>query len=72
MYIDCVTNNGKPYLRVAESYSIKVDGVRKGRKRTIMNIGPLARFDDGRPDYLARLKKSFLDGLPIIDGLGHL
>ena len=72
MYIDCVTNNGKPYLRVAESYSTRVNGVRKTRKRTIMNIGPLARFDDGMPDYLARLKKSFLDGRPIIEGLDHL
>ena len=72
MYIDCVTNNGKPYLRVAESYTTRVNGVRKSRKRTILNIGPLARFNDGMPDYLARLKKSFLDGHPIIDGLDHL
>ena len=72
MYIDCVTNNGKPYLRVAQSYTTRVDGVRKTRKRTILNIGPLARFDDGEPDYLARLKKSFLEGHPLIDGLEHL
>ena len=72
MYIDCVTNNGKPYLRVAESYTTRVDGVRKTRKRTIMNIGPMARYDDGEPGYLARLKKSFLDGHPIIEGLDHL
>jgi len=72
MYIDCVTNNGKPYLRVAESYTIKVDGVRKSRKRTIRNLGPLSRFDDGKPDFLSRLKKSFVDGCPIIDGLSDL
>ena len=72
MYIDCVKNSGKPYLRVAESYSIQVDGVRKNRKRTIRNIGPLSRFDDGKPDFLARLKKSFLDGEPIIEGLDDL
>lgn len=72
MYIDCVTNNGKPYLRVAESYTIKVNGVRKSRKRTIRNLGPFSRFDDGKPDFLARLKKSFLDGYPIIDGLSDL
>ena len=41
MYIDCVTNSGKPYLRVVESYSVTVDGVRKNRKRTVRNIGPL-------------------------------
>lgn len=72
MYIDCVTNSGKPYLRVAESYSVQVNGVRKNRKRTIRNIGPLSRFDDGQPNFLGRLKKSFLDGSPIIDGLSDL
>lgn len=72
MHIDCVTNSGKPYLRVAESYSVQVNGVRKNRKRTIRNIGPLSRFDDGQPNFLARLKKSFLDGCPIIDGLADL
>jgi len=72
MYIDCVTNSGKPYLRVAESYSVRVDGIRKNRKRTVRNLGPLARFDDGEPEFLARLKQSFLDGAPIIDGLTDL
>jgi len=72
MYIDCVINSGKPYLRIAESYSIKVDGVRKNRKRTIRNIGPLSRFDDGKPDFLIRLKQSFKDGCPMIDGLSDL
>lgn len=72
MYIDCVTNNGKPYLRVAESYTVKVDGVRKIRKRTIRNIGPLSRYDDGKPDFLLRLKQSFKDGCPIINGLSDL
>lgn len=72
MYIDQVKNSGKPYLRVAESYSVKVDGVRKNRKRTVRNIGPLARFDDGKPDFLERLRQSFKDGTPIIDGLDDL
>jgi hypothetical protein len=72
MYIDCVSNNGKPYLRVAESYSVTVDGGRKTRKRTIRNLGPLSRFDDGKPDFLPRLKQSFLEGHPIIEGLADL
>jgi transposase len=72
MYIDCVTNNGKPYLRVAESYSVTVEGVRKNRKRTVRNIGPLSRFDDGKPDYLERLRQSFKDGAPIIEGLDDI
>ncbi len=72
MYIDQVVNSGKPYLRVAESYSVRVDGVRVNRKRTIRNIGPLSRFDDGKPDFLRRLKQSFKDGHPIIPGLDDL
>jgi transposase len=72
MYIDCVKNNGKPYLRVAQSYSIRVDGVLKTRKRTIKNIGPLMRFYDGKPNFLKRLKDSFKEGNPIIDGLDDI
>ena len=72
MYIDQVVNSGKPYLRVAESYSVRVYGVRKNKKRTVRNIGPLSRFDDGQPDFLRRLKKSFKDGSPIIAGLDDL
>jgi len=72
MYIDCVKNSKKPYLRVAESYSIVENGIRKNRKRTIRNIGPFSRFDDGKPDFLKRLKNSFKDGRPIIDGLSDL
>jgi len=72
MYVDCVTNSGKPYIRVAESYSVRVDGVRKNRKRTIRNVGPAARFDDGKPDFIKRLKQSFKDGEPIIPGLEDL
>lgn len=72
MHIDCRNNNGKPYLVVVESYSAKVDGVRKNRKRVIRNVGPVSRFDDGKPDFIARLKKSFLEGTPIISGLDDL
>jgi len=72
MHIDCFMNNGKPYLRVAESYSVRENGVRKNRKRTVRNIGPVSRFDDGGPDFLGRLKRSFKEGHPIIDGLDDL
>lgn len=47
MYVDCVTNSGKPYLRVAESYSINENGVRKNRKRTVRNLG-LALMTESR------------------------
>ena len=69
MYIDCVKNSNNPYLRVAESYSVRENGKLKNRKRTIRNIGPLSKFDDGRPDFLQRLRQSFGDGNPIIPSL---
>jgi len=72
MHIACLKNHGIPYLQVMESYSIKVDGIHKSRKRVIRNLGPLSRFDDGKPDFLSRLRKSFKDGKPIIDGLDDL
>ena len=36
---------------------------------THLSIGPLSRFDDGKPDYVKRLKKSFKEGCPLIDSL---
>ena len=33
------------------------------------NIGPASRFDDGKPDFLKRLKASYNAGNPIIDEL---
>ena len=72
MHIDKNANNGIPYLRVVESYSVMVDGVKKNRKRLVRNIGPLSRYDDGKPDYVRRLKKSFLDGSPMIESLKDL
>lgn len=67
MYIEKVKNNGTEYLRLVESiYSPRAKG---GRKKTILNIGPLSKFDDGKPDYVQRLKESFKRGDPIIDSL---
>lgn len=67
MYIEKVKNNGIDYLRLVESvYSPNSKG---GRKKTILNIGPLSKFDDGKPDYVQRLKDSFKCGSPLIDSL---
>jgi transposase len=65
MHIVCLKNHGIDYLQVQESYSIRVNGVLK-------NIGPLSRFDDGKPDYLNRLRQSFRDGSPLIEELCEL
>jgi len=69
MYIACTKNHGIDYLQVHESYSVKENGAIKNRSRLIRNIGPLARFDDGKPDYLKRLRQSFKDRKPLIESL---
>jgi transposase len=72
MHIVCVKNHGIDYLQVQESYSVKVNGVLKNRKRILLNIGPLAKFDDGKPDFLRRLRQSFKNKKPIIPDLNNL
>ena len=38
-------------------------------KKTILSLGALAKHDDGKPDYLKRLRESFSDGKPLIKEL---
>lgn len=72
MYIDVFKNNGVEYIRLRESYRTKTeDGKVAIRKRTICNIGPLAKFSDGTPDYLEKLRESFRAGNPLIDELSQ-
>ena len=70
MFIEKVKNNGTDYLRLVEGVRIaNKNGYKTTHKRVILNIGPLKRFDDGQPDYVDRLKKSFKAGNPLIDKL---
>jgi transposase len=70
MFIDVFKNNGRDYLRLAESFRAQNDKREKvARKTVVLNIGPLEKFDDGQPDYLERLRKSFRAGIPLISSL---
>ena len=70
MFIDLNKNNGKDYLRLVESVRVtNKNGYKVSQKKTILNIGPLDRFDDGEPDYIGRLRKSFKAGNPLIPAL---
>ena len=69
MRLEIANNNSTKYIRVVESVWVEKDGKKVTRKRTIKNIGPLSRFDDGKPEYEARLKASFLSGQPLIPEL---
>ncbi len=70
MYIEKCTNNGTAYLRLVESYRAPNNkGVKVAKKKLVLNIGPLSKFDDGKPDYVRRLKESFKNGSPLIEAL---
>ena len=70
MFIEVVQNNGKKYLRLVQSIRvINNDGLKVSQKKVVKNIGPLDRYDDGEPDYVERLKKSYKAGVPLIPEL---
>lgn len=70
MYIECFSNNAKPYLRLVKSVRVtNSKGKKIPQKQVVFNIGPLDRFDDGLPDFVKRLKDSFKAGNPLIPAL---
>ncbi|WP_295085853.1 IS1634 family transposase [Ruminococcus sp.] len=70
MFVECYKNHGIETLRLVEGKSgTSKNGKRTVTKRVILTLGPLHRFDDGKPDYVKRLKQSFVDGNPLIDAL---
>ena len=71
MFLEIANNNGTKYIRICESVRIQDPVTKKTlpKKKTIKNIGPVSRFDDGKPDFIERLKASYQAGNPIIDEL---
>ncbi len=70
MYVECFKNNGIDYLRLVQSNRVKNSkGLKTARKKVVYNIGPLSKYDDGKPDFVERLKQSFKAGNPIIASL---
>ena len=70
MFVEVVQNNGNKYLRLVQSSRVvNKSGYKVSQKKVILNIGPLSRYDDGQPDYVERLKKSFKAGNPLIPAL---
>jgi len=68
MHIDVVDNNGKPYLKLMKSVRVEnASGKKVSRKELVKSIGPVDRYDDGKPDYIERLRKSFKAGQPLIE-----
>ena len=70
MFITINRVNGKKYLRLVNSIRVKnSDGYTMPRQQTVFNIGFLDKHDDGKPDYIERLRKSFKAGQPLIETL---
>ncbi len=70
MHIEAANNNGTKYLKLARCHrGTNSKGKRTIIKQVVLNIGPLSKFDDGKPGYLDRLRRSFRDGTPLIPAL---
>lgn len=70
MYVEAFKNNGIPYLRLVRNDRVtNKNGIKTSTKKVVLNIGPVSRYDDGQPDYVERLKKSFKAGTPFIPAL---
>ena len=70
MHIEAANNNGTKYLKLARCHrGTNSKGKRTIIKQVVLNIGPLSKYDDGKPGYLDRLRQSFRDGTPLIPAL---
>ena len=70
LHIEKQKSGSNEYLRLVSLKRMKSSN---GRlmigKKTIVSLGALAKHDDGRPDYLRRLRESFAEGRPLIKEL---
>ena len=70
MHIEQYKSNSRAYLRLVSGKRMK-DSL--GRpiigKRVVLSLGALAKHDDGKPDFLKRLRESFAEGRPLIKEL---
>ena len=70
MHIEKFTVRQRPYLRLVESKRcLSRNGKPISGKTLVLSLGPLSQHDDGKPDYLERLRKSFREGNPLIEAL---
>ncbi len=70
MHIEKYPCNGKYYLRLIKGKRMtNKNGQSIVGKQQVLSLGPLSKHDDGRPDYLERLRASFREGKPLIKEL---
>lgn len=68
-HIEQFKNNGIPYLRICEGRY--VSGLGRQKKIILKNLGPLSKYDDGKPDFLKRFREQFKNGDIDFDGLKY-
>ena len=53
MFLEIINNNGTKYIRVSETVRVTDYDSHKSvpRKKTVKNIGPVSRFDDGKTGF---------------------
>lgn len=61
------TNHNYRHLKLTDGVPTPVNGKMVQRARLTLNIGPLSRFDDHKPNYVRRLRESFKRGEPLVD-----
>lgn len=67
MFIDKCCIKGKTYLRLTQSIrKPNKQGKMVASKEIVLNLGKQEEYDDGKPDYLKRLRESFRAGHPLI------
>lgn len=70
LHIEKQKSGNNEYIRLVSLKRMKSSN---GRlmigKKTIVSLGALAKHDDGRPDFLKRLRESFSEGRPLIKEL---
>jgi hypothetical protein len=70
MFIDVFNNSGKKYLRLVKPVRVEnAEGKKVSQKHVLANIGPLSKYDEGKPYYVERLRQSLRARQPLIEGL---
>ncbi len=72
MYLEFYNNNGSRSVRIVRaSYEPNSKGVMTSKKKYVMFLGPVSRFDDGKPDFEARMREDFKNRKLKIDGFDY-
>lgn len=66
-HIECTGYKNAKYLRIANDRKIVGSGG-KHKKEIIKNLGPLKKWDDGKPDFLKRFRRQYETTGIMVDG----